>query len=570
MEEKKGSTEDIFVENNRKTELIGTKDDTTREIRVRFAPSPTGFMHIGNARTALINYLFAKAKNGKFIVRIEDTDYARNNDEAGYDIERSLDWLKIVPDEGPIKGGPFGPYLQSQRKDLYDKILYKLIEAGKVYRCFCSEEELEKKREEQLLAGKPPKYDRTCANLSEEVVKEKIANGEKFIWRFRVNDDELITVKDEIRGEIEFEAKNFSDFAITRSDLTYKFIFTNFVDDMLMKISDVIRGEDHLTNTAMQIMLFNAVQELPPRYWHLPILCNVDGKKLSKRELGFHLGDLQKQGFLSEAVISYLASIGTSLKDEISTIDELAKNYDLRKSGGSGTAKFDVDKLIWFNQAWMKKIKIDDLVKRLQRFIERWREEDSEILSKIDTDNLAEIVAALTDEVKTMNELVDIIGLILKAPKLDKELVEKEFCDEEIKAVSTVLSNELSNIRNTRFFISRLETEMTRYGVKPHKLFKFTRLAITGKKDGIAVKKLIELIGPEEAEEGQKTNLYCINRSVNPRKRSLPIKGYQQKRITATQSKMDDPHHNTIRNNKKPAIQTEKTEFGRLPVSVFS
>ena len=301
---------------------------TTNHVRVRFAPSPTGFMHLGNVRASLLNYLFAAHHQGTFILRIEDTDAQRNIKEGKDKIIEDLAWLKLTYTEGPGVGGNFGPYCQSERSHLYQEHLNKLIELKRVYRCFCTVQELENKRQRQIALKKPPRYDKTCLKLSEQQINEKSAAQVPFIWRFSIDETKQITIQDLAHGAINFDMKNFSDFALSREDGSFTFLFANFVDDMLMQITHVIRGEDHLSNTANQAMLFDAFSCKLPFFWHLPIMCSKDGKKLSKRDFGFSLDDLKNAGFLPEAIANYLALTGNSFAEEVQDLHELAKNYN--------------------------------------------------------------------------------------------------------------------------------------------------------------------------------------------------------------------------------------------------
>ena len=274
---------------------------TITSVRVRFAPSPTGIMHLGNVRAALINYLFAQKNQGTFVLRIEDTDQERNENIFTQRILDDLAWLGLTYTEGPSKSGPYEPYFQSERGLIYQDFL-KILEAKNlVYRCFCTIEDIEKKRQRQIALKQPPRYDRTCLRLSPELVTIKVAQSTPFIWRFQLPDSS-IAVHDLARGVIDFDLKNISDFALTRTNGTFTFMFANFVDDLTMKISHVIRGEDHLTNTAGQAALYAALEVDTPIFWHLPIIVNSEGKKLSKRDFGFSLEDLRNAGFLPEAI----------------------------------------------------------------------------------------------------------------------------------------------------------------------------------------------------------------------------------------------------------------------------
>jgi glutamyl-tRNA synthetase len=338
--------------------------------RLRFAPSPTGMMHIGNVRSALMNFLFAKQKKGTFVLRIEDTDQARNFDPQATHIIEDLTWLGLTYDEGPIVGGPYAPYFQSERANLYDNALNELKQQNLVYPCFCTAEELERRRARQIALKKPPRYDRACLTLSAGEVAAKIAAQTPYILRFNIDQTKRTTIKDLAHGEITFEMKNFSDFPLTRSDGSSTFIFANFVDDLLMKISTVVRGEDHLTNTACQAMLYEAFNAPLPIFWHLPIVCSVEGKKLSKRDFGSSLRDLKDAGFLPEAIVNYLAIIGGgAFKEEIMSLDELAQALNFDHMHSTGHIKYDVEKLKWMNNKWINRLSADELTKHCMPFL---------------------------------------------------------------------------------------------------------------------------------------------------------------------------------------------------------
>ncbi len=307
-----------------------------KEVRVRFAPAPTGMMHLGNIRTALLNFLFAKQKKGTFILRLEDTDPDRNYDPNGIQIINDLKWLGINYNEGPNIGGPFAPYQQSKRTEIYQIKLDYLIKTNSIYHCFCTSDELLKKRERQKALKLPPRYDRTCAKLSNTQIEASLSQGKQFIWRFSIPQTGTLTIQELARNSMTFDLKNFSDFPVTRSDGTFTFIFANAVDDAAMEITYVLRGEDHLSNTVHQVLIMKALQAPEPIYWHLPILCNVNGKKLSKRDFGFALYDLKHGGFLPEAINNYLAILGGSFKDEVMRMSELIEtmNFNHIKTTG--------------------------------------------------------------------------------------------------------------------------------------------------------------------------------------------------------------------------------------------
>ena len=287
--------------------------------RVRFAPSPTGIMHIGNVRTALLNYLFALKNNGTFILRVEDTDQERNIDPQ-ISIFNHLTWLGLHYQEGPGIGGQYGPYFQSQRNAIYQEHLEKLQAGNFVYRCFCTQEQLEAKRNRQIALKNPPRYDKTCLKLSAAEIQTKLEQNVPFFWRMKIDETKTMQFKDLGHGTLHFDLKNFSDFAISRTDGSFTFMFANCIDDITMQISHILRGEDHLTNTVGQLTIMQALGHTFPIFWHLPILCNTTGKKLSKRDQGFSLEDLKNEGFLPQAILNYLGIIGASFEKEILTL----------------------------------------------------------------------------------------------------------------------------------------------------------------------------------------------------------------------------------------------------------
>ena len=357
-------------------------------VRVRFAPAPTGMMHLGNIRAALMNYLFAKQTHGTFILRIEDTDQKRNYDPDAKQIMQDLQWLGLEYQEGPGKGGHYGPYFQSKRAHLYQEHLAYLEKKGSIYRCFCSADELERKRERQQALHQPPRYDRTCLNISVHEIEQKLQHNEPFVWRVYVNHDHHANIYDLARHEIDFDLKNFSDFPITRQDGSFTFIFANFVDDLTMKITHIFRGEDHLTNTASQAVLYALFDTQLPIFWHMPILCNIDGKKLSKRDFGFSLRDLKDDGFLPEAICNYLAIIGGSFHEEIMSLETLAAVVDLNHPHASGHIKYDFEKLKWVNHQWIGRYPILQLAEAVRPYVN-----DAFAASKsVDTAHLAALI----------------------------------------------------------------------------------------------------------------------------------------------------------------------------------
>ena len=471
----------------------------SKQVRVRFAPSPTGFMHLGNIRAALMNYLFTKQNDGIFVLRIEDTDAQRNINEAGYEIVEDLKHLGLVYDEGPIVGGKFGPYLQSRRKEIYQKNLNDLIKNQKVYRCFCTEKELEEMRRKQIEQGKPPRYDRRCLHLSDDQIKEKLSQNIPFIWRFKINKDEEQEIDDMARGKVTFEMENFSDFALTRSDGSFTFMFANFVDDWLMNITHVIRGEDHLSNSAMQAALFEAFAIPLPRFWHLPMICNIDGKKLSKRDFGFKLEDLKKEGFLSEAVLNYLAIIGASFLDEIQSLDELIKNYDFSNINSTGAIKYDLDKLLWFNHKWISKLELKDLLNRVKPFLHDAYPESK----NVDDQKLELLISKVRGDIKTLNGLTKELKFYFKKPDIDKIKIEEECgtdLSEKILNLIYKILNE-TGLKDKNLFLSKLKEESKINNIKIKDLFRLIRYLLTGQFSGIGINDLFEMLDIDVIEQ---------------------------------------------------------------------
>lgn len=452
---------------------------------VRFAPSPTGFMHLGNVRAALLNFLFARQKGGTFILRIEDTDPQRNIDAGAEHILNDLAWLNLTYDEGPIKGGPHAPYFQSERSHFYKAHLEILEAKGLVYPCFCSTEELERKRQRQIASRQPPRYDRTCLRISPHERTARMAK-EPYIWRFKLP-DESVTIKDIGRGTVVFDFKNFSDFPLTRQDGTFTFIFANFVDDLLMDITHVIRGEDHLTNTALQAALYNAFNHELPLFWHLPIICNSQGKKLSKRDFGFSLSDLRTAGFLPEAICNYLAILGGSFEQEIMNFDELINTLDFNHVSSASTIKYDTEKLRWINHKWLSKISLEELAKRCRPYLIHAYKKAEHLAEE----KLMFILSFVRTEMATLHDCVNALAFYFKEPKVTEPL--NPLALNVLK--STLTSPE--DLKDAEAFLARLRSEGKAHNLSTKELFALLRQGLTGQTHGPSIKELIELLGSQ-------------------------------------------------------------------------
>lgn len=323
-------------------------------IRTRFSPSPTGLIHIGNVRAAVFSALFAKHSNGKFILRIEDTDAARSEEKYVDTLQKDLHWLGMEWQEGPGVGGPQEPYFQSQRADIYNQYYKQLEEQGRAYPCFCTDQELAINRKLQLSRGQPPRYPGTCRKLSKEDVAQRLAKGLKPALRFLVPQDHMVEFTDLVRGPQKFDSFDIGDFIIRRADGSSSFMFCNAIDDSLMGVTHVLRGDDHLSNTPRQLMILQALNMRTAEYGHLSMITGDDGSPLSKRHGSSSLHDLVEKGYLPQAVLNYLSRLSHAYEEQhLMTMDELAKNFHLEKISRA-PARFDVNQLLhWQKEAVM-------------------------------------------------------------------------------------------------------------------------------------------------------------------------------------------------------------------------
>jgi glutamyl-tRNA synthetase len=375
-------------------------------IRVRFAPSPTGYLHIGSARTALFNWLFIKKSGGNFILRIEDTDVGRHMEETISLIMDSLKWLGITWDEGPDIGGIFAPYRQSERTEIYHETAKKLITSKKAYCCFCSPEKLKEKREKLAKEDLFFKYDRECLRLTEKEVLQNIKDGLPYAVRLKAPDGQDIVFNDTVYGEIKVNSSILEDFIIIRSNGQPTYNFSTAVDDTLMEITNVIRGEDHLSNTPKQILVYEALEKEIPVFTHLPMILGSDGSKLSKRHGSISIEAYRNDGFLPEAINNYLALLGWAYdeKTTIFSIDELTDKFSI-EAINKKPSKFDYEKLLWLNGFYLRG-KDDSFI--LSHLSERFKTKGiaaNELASK-----LPKIIPIIKERIKTMHQAQEIAG----------------------------------------------------------------------------------------------------------------------------------------------------------------
>ena len=385
--------------------------------RVRIAPSPTGPLHIGTARTALYNFLQARHTGGTFILRLEDTDRVRSTVEFEKDILDGLHWLGLDWDEGPeVAGeparGPHGPYRQMERLPSYEAAAQRLLALDLAYPCYCTPEELEADRKAQEAARQPPRYVGRCAHLTVEERRAREAEGRRGAIRFRVGEG-VVAFDDLIRGRVEIDVANLGgDFVIVRADGTPLYHFTVVVDDAAMEVSDVIRGEDHLSNTPKHILLFRALGHEIPRFAHLPLILNPDRTKMSKRKSQTAIDDYIAQGFIREALVNYLALLGwsTGTEEEILPLDELIERFDVTDVHKGG-AVFDRERLEWLNGQWIRRLEPDDLIDRLRPFLEA--EQVAGRIERIPTDEeIRALLPVVQERLPTLGAIGDLVGFL--------------------------------------------------------------------------------------------------------------------------------------------------------------
>lgn len=462
-------------------------------VRVRFAPAPTGMMHLGNIRQALINFLFAQQKKGAFVLRIEDTDTQRIFDVDAQHIRADLAWLGITYNEGPGVGGSYGPYFQSQRNPIYAEYLEKLKHSNDIYRCFCTTEELDRKRQRQIMLKQAPRYDRTCLHLSPDAVAQKIADGTPFIWRFNLK-PEKITLTDLAHGPIDFDLANFSDFPLTRQDGSFTFIFANCVDDITMGITHVFRGEDHLSNSANQAMIYKALGAPIPLFWHAPLMCNNTGKKLSKRDFGFSLDDLRGAGFVPEAILNYLASIGVkTATQEIMNTQELIDTIDFSHHSATSTVRYDEDKLRWMNHAWIQRLPLAIITERCRPILEKSYPQ----VAGMSHEQLEYLLGHIRGELSTLADAIPLLHGCFHTPNLDVEAL-KQYELPKYKTVIQELIMQLRAHEEVQVLLDSMKKNYQALALPAKPLWSIVRIALTGSAEGTSIKNLLHIIKREE------------------------------------------------------------------------
>lgn len=482
-------------------------------VRVRFAPSPTGFVHIGSLRTALYNYLFAKRMGGEYILRVEDTDRTRIVDGAIENMLEAMAWAGVNHTEGVVLGenkeitqvGEYGPYIQSERLDIYKDYIQQLLDSGKAYYCFCSKERLDEVREKQKEAGETPKYDGNCRNLSKEEVEAKLAAGEEYVIRLKLPENHVIKFTDLVRGETEFNTDELDDQVLIKTDGFPTYHFAVVIDDHLMKITHVIRGEEWISSTPKHVYLYEAFGWEAPTFVHLPNILNKEKKKLSKRHGDVAVEDFKKKGYLPEGLVNYVALVGWSPDDnqELFTMKELEEHFSIERVSKSGGV-FDTDKLNWVNQHYIKDASdeyITDLA--IPFLIEAGyiAEEDA----KNRYDFVKDMVSVVKEKLQYVKEVTEHVNIFFG----DKVELETEECREFLKlehipTLINALEEKIGSADeiNEEAFKAMLKEIQKEHGIKGKNLFMGTRIILTGQMHGPDLPKAAAVIGKDT----------CLNR----------------------------------------------------------
>jgi glutamyl-tRNA synthetase len=455
----------------------------TAPVRVRFAPSPTGRPQVGNIRTAMFDWLFARHTGGTFVLRIEDTDVARTVPGALEAIMDGLRWLGLDWDEGPEVGGDYGPYFQSQRLDLYKAAAARLVKQGNAYYCYCSTERLDAMRQEQVANKRPPGYDRTCRSLSPQECTRKESEGIVPVVRFKVPPEGQTRFTDTIYGEVVFENSTIDDFVMLKSDGYPTYHLANVVDDHAMKISHVIRGEEWLSSTPRHLLMYRALGYQPPQYIHTPLILGPDRAKLSKRHGAMSILEYRDQGYLPETMFNFLVLIGWSLDDktEIMTRQQLIDGFSLERIGKTG-AVFNIEKLDWMNGVYLRSLTIDDFTQRALPFLEKAL--PPQVKRPLDVSYVRHVMLLIQERAKKLTE-VPTLARFFFVEELEYEpalLVPKNTTRESTLSALEASSQRLSGI--SIFDAASLESLLRplagELGLKAGQLFSALRTAVTG------------------------------------------------------------------------------------------
>ncbi len=478
----------------------------SEQIRVRFAPSPTGPFHIGGARSALFNWLLArKYPDGKFILRIEDTDRVRSSKESEENIKESLKWLGLNWDEGVDAGGDYGPYHQMERLDIYKKYAQQLVDEGKAYYCYCTEEEIAKEREALMHANKMPIYQGHCRSLTAEQVEKYKAEGRKPTIRFRTPENESVEFDDMVRGHMQFDSNGVGDFVIVKADGIPVYNFAVVIDDALMKISHVIRAEEHLSNTPRQVVIYQALGFNVPIFAHISLILGKDHSKMSKRHGATSVEQYKNLGYLPEALVNFLALLGWAPQNEqeIFSVDELVQAFSMEHVA-KNPAVFDIDKLNWLNAQYMKKLSSEQITDMaVPHLVEKGYLASSDI-SADEKAALVRFTEIIRDHLSYGAQFLDFADLyfnddiIVEDPEAKKVLE-----DETAPAVINLFKQKLGSIEEfTAANIQPIFKQITKeLNVGGKKVYMPVRISLTGQMHGPDLAGIIEVIGRDRVSK---------------------------------------------------------------------
>ncbi|GBF77010.1 glutamate--tRNA ligase [Paenibacillus sp. 598K] len=474
-----------------------------QEVRVRYAPSPTGHLHIGNARTALFNYLFARSQGGKFIIRIEDTDLKRNVAGGEENQLNYLKWLGVDWDESIDIGGGYGPYRQTERLDIYRNHYEELLEQGLAYRCYCTEEELEQEREEQTARGETPRYSGKHRELTAEQQQAFEAEGRVPSIRFRVPEGRTYAFHDMVKGDIRFDTAEMGDFVIVKKDGIPTYNFAVVIDDYLMRISHVLRGEDHISNTPRQLMIYEAFGWEPPVFAHMTLIVNEQRKKLSKRDESIiqFIEQYDELGYLPEALFNFIALLGWSPEgeQEIFTRGELVDIFNAARLSKS-TAVFDTQKLSWMNNEYIKKAEPARIAELALPYLQR-AGRLPEVLTEAQRAWTDELVALYQEKLTCVSEIVPQTTLFFKDEIEDEAEAAAVLAEEQVPAVLAAFAAQLDSAEgpltadSVKPMIKAVQKET---GAKGKQLFMPIRAAVTGQTHGPDLNMTLQLLGQEK------------------------------------------------------------------------
>ena len=472
------------------------------EVRVRFCPSPTGNPHVGMVRTALFNWAHARHTGGTFVFRIEDTDSARDSEESYEALVATLRWLHLDWDEGPGVGGPFGPYRQSQRLESYAVVAQQLLDEGKAYRCYCTPEELEQRREVARAQKRPPGYEGTCRNLSGEQVAQYEAQGRKPVIRVRMPDHDW-EWDDLVRGPIHVRDEHVPDFVIVRANGEPLYTLVNPVDDIAMRITHVLRGEDLLSSTPRQLAMYELLGAPVPRFGHLPYVMGEGNKKLSKRDPQSNFNTYVEQGYLPEAMANYLALLGWSIGDdrEFFSLPEMAEHFDITRVNPN-PARFDVKKCTAINGDWIRSLTSEDLAGRMIPFLQR----EAVLGPEVTEEQMALLTRAtplVQERLETLGQTPGMLGFLFAGEtfSVNPEDAEKVLTDEgrQVVRVAAEAVADLPEFTSDAIQQALRAALVEGMGIKPKLAFGPVRVAITGRRVSPPLFESMELLGREES-----------------------------------------------------------------------